>query len=257
MAKTSIKSQKDLYFAKLAQQQAEALQTNTTVPAGSVVRANTTEDKSTELPITHIQNFREGYHDYKNGQCEVLQGNWKAGWALDFHTISSVVKPDGKFDTKYTNLGYALNRLKYHNDYEQLPFLIEQMVLFLKTRMVLPYIDVIFPVPASKQRDVQPVYEIANGVAQKLHKPIDFGFIRKIRDTSELKSIQDLNERQAALSGAFEIANANFYRNKKILLIDDLFRSGSTLNEIASVLYQNAGVQNVYVVTLTKTRVNR
>ena len=48
-----------------------------------------------------------------------------------------------------------------------------------------------------------------------------------------------------------------FTEIKKILLIDDLFRSGSTLNEIASVLYQNAGVQNVYVVTLTKTRVNR
>ena len=123
--------------------------------------------------------------------------------------------------------------------------------------MVLPYIDVIFPVPASKQREVQPVYEIANGVAQKLHKPIDFSFIRKIRDTSELKGMQDLNERQAALSGVFEIADANFYRNKKILLIDDLFRSGSTLNEIASVLYQNAGVQNVYVVTITETRVNR
>ena len=167
------------------------------------------------------------------------------------------MKPDGKFDNEYTNLGYALNRLKYHNDYEKLSFLIEQMVLFLKTRMVLPYINVIFPVPASKQRDVQPVYEIANGVAQKLHKPIDFDFIRKIRDTSELKGLQDPNERQAALSGAFEIADANFYRNKKILLIDDLFRSGSTLNEIASVLYQNAGVQNVYVITITKTRVNR
>lgn len=44
---------------------------------------------------------------------------------------------------------------------------------------------------------------------------------------------------------------------KKVLLIDDLFRSGSTLNEIASVLYKDAGVQNVYVVTLTKTRVNK
>ena len=112
MAKSTTQTQKDLYFAKLAQQQAEALQTNTTVPAGSVVRTNTTENKFTELPITRIQNFRGDCHDYKNGQCEVLQGNWKVGWALDFHTISSVMKPDGKFDNEYTNLGYALNRLK-------------------------------------------------------------------------------------------------------------------------------------------------
>ena len=60
MAKSTTQTQKDLYFAKLAQQQAEALQTNTTVPAGSVVRTNTTENKFTELPITRIQNFRGG-----------------------------------------------------------------------------------------------------------------------------------------------------------------------------------------------------
>ena len=186
-----------------------------------------------------------------------MYGNWKAGWALDLHTISSQIRPDGTFDNQYTNIGYALNRLKYHNDYEQLPFLIEQMTSFLKTRMVLPYINVIFPVPASKQREIQPVYEIAKGVAHKLNKPIDFSFIRKVKNTSELKSLQDLNERKSSLSGAFEITDVNYYRNKKILLIDDLVRAGSTLNEIASVLYQNAGVQNVYVVTLTKTRVHK
>lgn len=196
-------------------------------------------------------------HNYKNGECEVLRGNWKAGWALDLHTISSTKLPSGCFDNHYTELGLALNRLKYHDDFEQLPFLIEQISLFLKTRWVLPYLDVIFPVPASKQRKRQPVYEIACGVAEKVNKPIDFNFIKKVKNTFELKSMHDPDERRAALSGAFEIANENYYRNKKILLIDDLFRSGTTLQEITSVLYQDAGVQNVYVLTLTKTRVNR
>lgn len=197
------------------------------------------------------------FHDYKNGDCELLRGYWKAGWALDLHTTSSIMLSNGYFENHYTNLGYALNQLKYHDNFVQLPFLIEELSAFLRTRMVLPYLDVIFPVPASKQRAIQPVYEIAKGVAGKLNKPIDFNFIQKVKNTSELKGIQDVDERKTILSGAFEITDRNLYRNKKVLLIDDLFRSGSTLNEIASVLYKDAGVQNVYVVTLTKTRVNK
>lgn len=165
--------------------------------------------------------------------------------------------PNGHFHNEYTQLGKALNQLKYHQDYSQLPFLVEQMVLFLKTRTVLPHIDVIFPVPASKQRPVQPVYELARGVSMQLRKRIDFIFIKKIKNTEELKSMQDPEERQAALAGAFKIAHGNIYRNKRVLLIDDLFRSGTTLNELASVLYRDAGVQDVYVVALTKTRKNR
>lgn len=206
---------------------------------------------------TQDENEPTSLHDYKNGDCELLNGSWKAGWALDLHTISSIMLPNGHFENHYTKLGYALNQLKYHNNFEQLSFLIEQMTLFLKTRLVLPYLHVILPIPASKQRERQPVYEIAQGVAEQIHKPIDFNFIKKIKNTTELKSIQKPYERCKALSGAFEITDSNLYRNKKVLLIDDLFRSGSTLNEIASVLYRDAGVQNVYVVTLTKTRVNK
>ncbi|WP_180380065.1 ComF family protein [Campylobacter porcelli] len=47
------------------------------------------------------------------------------------------------------------------------------------------------------------------------------------------------------------------YKNKKILLIDDLFRSGATLNEITKTLYTQGEVDNVYVLCFTKTRSKR
>ena len=34
-----------------------------------------------------------------------LTGNWRAGWSLDLHTVSSQLLPDGTFDTKYTEIG--------------------------------------------------------------------------------------------------------------------------------------------------------
>lgn len=186
-----------------------------------------------------------------------LNGNWKAGWALDLHTISSHMCDDNHYNTERTAIGESLFQLKYRDDRTQVPFLVDSLVKFLKTRLVLPYIDVILPTPSSKHRDYQPVYDIAHQVAQKLNKPFNPNFIYKVKETQELKSILDVNERRKMLSGAFAVRNSYQYANKKILIIDDLFRSGSTLNEISSLLYNQANVQNVYVVTLTKTRVNK
>ncbi len=75
-----------------------------------------------------------------------------------------------------------------------------------------------------------------------------------MKDTRQLKEIDDINQRQAMIKDAFSITDINKYRGKKVLIIDDLFRSGTTLNEISEVLYSQANVNNVYVVTLTKTR---
>ena len=182
-----------------------------------------------------------------------ISGNWKAGWALDLHTIKSIPLESGSFDTTYTEIGKALHELKYRQNYQQIDILANEVINFLRTRMVTPYLDVILPIPPSKDRNVQPVIAIAQKVSQVLEIHIDTQFIIKIKCTNELKSIDEPIERERILTGAFDIKDLR-YQNKKILLFDDLFRSGSTLKEITKVLYNKAKVQNVYVVTLTKTR---
>lgn len=184
-----------------------------------------------------------------------IDGDWKAGWALDLHTTSSTMLNDGSFQNTYSDIGKALNRLKYSGEYEHIEFLVEQLVSFLKTRLVTPYIGVIVPTPASKQRDLQPVYIIAQEVAKRLGIKCDLNYIEKVKDTAELKSIEDIDERQRMLSGAFKVDRR--YASKKVLIIDDLYRSGSTLKELTRTMYNEGHVNNVYVVTLTKTRVHR
>lgn len=186
-----------------------------------------------------------------------LIGRWKGGWALDLHTVSSKINPDGSYDNVRSKIGEALYLLKYRNDNSQIDFLVNELVEFLKTRMVLKYIDVIIPVPASFQRNSQPVYVICDKVGKQLNINTDFSFVKKIKETQQLKSIKDIEERKIAISNAFEITDPNKYKNKKILIIDDLYRSGTTLIELTNLLYDHAHVQNVYVVTLTKTRSNR
>lgn len=187
----------------------------------------------------------------------ILNGKWKAGWALDLHTLSSTLNPDGSYTSIRTDIGEALFLLKYRSDNTQISYLTNNLIEFLKTRMVLPYIDVIIPVPASVQRNIQPVYEICKIVGNELKISVDFEFVRKVKSTQQLKSIKDIAQRQKIIEGAFEVIDIEKYKNKKILIIDDLFRSGTTVNELTETLYNKANVGNVYIVTLTKTRSNR
>lgn len=186
---------------------------------------------------------------------QTIYGSWKAGWALDNHTTSSVLLPNGQFDNTYSRMGYLLNRLKYHQEFNHLYEIIHAVASFLKTRLVTPYLSVIVPTPASKYRELQPVYEISRGVANILQIPFDPNYVTKNKNTSELKSIEDQATRQNMLKGAFSVDNR--YQGKKILIIDDLFRSGSTLNELSNTMINHGNVENVYVVTVTKTRANR
>ena len=185
-----------------------------------------------------------------------LHGNWKAGWALDLHTIKSIPLGDGHFDTTYTEVGYALHHLKYHQDYSQIDVLVNAAIEFMRTRVVTPYLDVIIPTPPSVSRQIQPVEAIAEKISNSLGIPIDKEYLLKTNNTEQLKGVEDQAERQKILEGSFNVSDTR-YQNRKVLLFDDLFRSGTTLNEITKTLYNIGKVQNVYVVTLTKTRVNR
>lgn len=186
-----------------------------------------------------------------------IKGNWKGGWALDLHTLSSTHNSDGSFNSVRSEIGEALFQLKYRQDYSKIDFLADKLVEFLKTRMVLPYINVIIPTPSSFTRDIQPVHEIAKKVSSKLSITYDETYVAKVKSTSQLKEIKDINERRELVKGAYAISNPTLYAGRKILIIDDLFRSGTTLNELTATLYRDGNVNNVYVVTLTKTRSNK
>lgn len=185
-----------------------------------------------------------------------LNGNWKIGWALDLHTIESIRLDNGKFENTYTDIGLALNHLKYHQDYSQIDILANFVIEFMKTRWVTPYIDVILPTPPSNKRDVQPVDVIAEQVAKSLNIIFDKNYVVKNRNTEQLKEIENQAEREKILEGVFEVKDLK-YQNRKVLLFDDLYRSGTTLKEITKMLYNVGKVSNVYVVTLTKTRSHR
>lgn len=191
-----------------------------------------------------------------------LFGNWKEGWALDFHTISSSpIKDENGNITSWNTLRPAiaeeLYRLKYWKELYRAIAIGQAAANFIKPKISTWLLDIIIPIPPSDTtRAFQPVYELAHVMGKNLNLPVDLNILQKIKSTTELKSITDEAQRQAILKDAFNVQYAAV-QNKDVLLIDDLYRSGETLKATAKVLLDSGKARNVYVLTITKTRAKR
>lgn len=188
-----------------------------------------------------------------------ITGNWHNGIALDVHTISSVhvgVDEFGhdRFDTTYSGLGELLYRLKYGSDQSAVPEIVRTVEEYLQPQR--DKFDLIVPVPPSKRRPVQPVILLAQGVGAAIDIPVALGAIGTMRPSAPLKDVSAPEERKALVIGLY-IADPRITAQRNILLFDDLFRSGATMNAITEALVKQGKAKMVYAFTITKTRSNR
>lgn len=185
-----------------------------------------------------------------------LSGPWSDGYVLERqHTLSSeFLGHDGfgnpQFDTKRSELGELVFRLKNRNDKSAVDSIADTAVEFIKGWG--PPIDLIVPVPPSRKRAYQPVVEIAKEIGTRLSRPVVETAVNKVKETPELKDVYDYEQRIKLLAGAFEV-DATAVRDKQILLVDDLYRSGATATLVANALL-TAGAKAVSMLAMTKTR---
>jgi predicted amidophosphoribosyltransferase len=155
-----------------------------------------------------------------------------------------------QFDTTRSEVGELLYKLKNRADISAVPQLVADAVSFLKSWKLA--IDMIVPVPPSSARAVQPVILLAQGISAQLSVPLVHA-VTKTRETPQLKNIFDLDARLAALKGV-HAADPAVMQGKRVLLFDDLFRSGATMNAISAVLYDQGKAAEVFALTMTRTR---
>jgi competence protein ComFC len=209
---------------------------------------------------------------------QLLNGPWTQGFALDLHTASSSpikklktvrmivggVEKDVQvpgdiigWDTKRPEIAEELYRLKYCKEEWRVSNIAHPAVNFLKKYLSSWQLSFIIPIPPSDMsRTFQPVYRIAEAIGNLCKLRVNYNTLKKVNSTSQLKEIEDSEERKAILEGAFD-ADQNSLTGCNILLVDDLYRSGETLKAAAGILKNKAGVKNIYVLTITKTRSKR
>jgi predicted amidophosphoribosyltransferase len=61
-------------------------------------------------------------------------------------------------------------------------------------------------------------------------------YVTRKRDTPQLKNVYDLDEREKLLDGLHSV-DESIVKGKKILLFDDLFRSGAAMDAVTNELW--------------------
>jgi predicted amidophosphoribosyltransferase len=106
--------------------------------------------------------------------------------------------------------------------------------------------------PTKKQRIMQPVFEIASALAATFGIAVDTKSVSKTSSTLQMKDIGDYSARVVALESTIRVeADLN---GKRILLVDDLFQSGASMNVVARAIKDLGHARAVYAIALTRTR---
>jgi predicted amidophosphoribosyltransferase len=185
-----------------------------------------------------------------------IYGSWAEGWVLDLHTSSSTYLGDDEFghpqfETVRTEIGELLFKLKYRNDEGVITDLVDAAEAFIRSWRI--DFSVIVPVPPTRtDRLLQPVLRLASDVGERLRVPVAAEAVRKLKSFSELKNVYDAEERRKLLEGSFEV-NPKQVSGQRVLLFDDLYRSGATMNAIAESITA-AGASQVCAFAFTQTR---
>src|SRR5713101_2908046 len=183
-----------------------------------------------------------------------IKGSWDRGYVLDVHTISSTMIGYNEFghpefDTVRSQLGELVYRLKYRGDKSTISSIVEAIVKFVKTSGIRP--DVVVPMPPSKQRTFQPVFEVGSELAKALAIPLNGTSLKKSKVTAQMKDVGDFSARVATLETSFACDRS--LADKSVLLLDDLFQSGERMNVASQILKNQGSVKAVYALALTRT----
>lgn len=188
-----------------------------------------------------------------------IPGRWRDGRALDVHTVSSAYLGEdefghAQFDTKRSAMGELLYRLKYKADRTVIDEVAETAASFVRDWW--PEAELLVPVPPSRDRALQPVLVVGARVAE--HLGIEFcpECVKRKREAPQLKDVFEYDVRWKLLEDLHEVDQSRL-EDKRVLLFDDLFRSGATMNAITGALYDQGRARDVYALTLTRTRSNQ
>ncbi|SPF47640.1 Phosphoribosyltransferase [Syntrophobacter sp. SbD1] len=185
--------------------------------------------------------FRDsgGASDYLCGECIESVFHFDSARSAVFH--EGIVRS-------------GIHRFKFGAQLEWTPSLVE----LLETTYAgwgLPAPDFIVPVPLHpsrlRQRGFNQSALLAGEFARKAGLPVSFNVIAR-KDQTLPQTRLKREERLKNVKGAFEISDSKMVRGRRILLVDDVFTTGTTLSECARTLKKKGGASEVHALTVTR-----
>ncbi len=113
-------------------------------------------------------------------------------------------------------------------------------------------VEVIVPVPMyawkQRRRGYNQAEVFARALGRELDLPVDAGIVRRIRNTVPQKELND-RQRRKNLKNAFQL-NKDVVKYSQILLVDDIYTTGSTVDAVAETLL-SGGATHIYCLCIS------
>lgn len=148
----------------------------------------------------------------------------------------------------------SIQRFKFHNARSYADAYGRFLAMKLQEEM-WEDVDIITWTPISFIRRIVRGYDQSKLLAQATAKELGttpVATLKKVRHTPPQSSISEAAARRANVLGAYKVRNPDVVSGKRILLLDDVVTTGSTVSECAKTLL-TAGAKEVRLATIATT----
>ena len=164
-----------------------------------------------------------------------------------FEELISIFKYEGIIRDKI--IDYKFNEKSYLYKTFTI-FLLKNKKIFEKIQSY----DTIIPVPISEKRKKTRGYNqsllISREISKKTGIKLQEKNLIKIKNTIEQSKL-DKEEREKNVQNVYQIKNEEILKNKKILLLDDIYTTGNTVNSCCKIL-KKAKPKKIGVIVIAK-----
>ena len=145
----------------------------------------------------------------------------------------------------------SIYQFKYHDKREYAAFYGRQAARQCGALIRKWDIDLVLPLPMYEAKQINRGYTQSELFARELSKNLNLicasEILVRIRKTTPMKELND-EERRKNVERAF-LVKENVVKYKKILLVDDIYTSGATMEACTRILL-SAGIPNVFVLSI-------
>ncbi len=152
---------------------------------------------------------------------------------------------------KYRSAQDAIYRFKYQGRQEYADFFAKDIEANLGDYIRNLDIDYLVPVPMFPSKKIKRGYNqaevLAHAIGRRMNIPVKEDIVYRTINTVPMKELSEF-ERRNNLKKAFNIGT-NVVKLKKIIIIDDIYTTGSTMDNVALQL-RKAGASHIFALSL-------
>lgn len=178
--------------------------------------------------------------------------NGKTTYCYDCRTKKHFFEKARAYGTYNGVLKRLIHEFKYNKE-KRLSALLGEKLFEAYERSGFSDIDLIVPVPLHKKREEERGFNQSLLLAKELGERANIAVKEALIRTklTEHQTVLPKDKRDENVKSAFKVKGNSLIEGKNILLVDDVYTTGSTADECAKTLL-SGGARKVYVITIAR-----